>query len=496
MTLALSLVAMVALLALKRVCKRQKLTPPPLRIPLIAAVLIPLLTALTGFMGDEGGELVQKSLAMSISLMWAISLIRLMSWAIFQVPPDLGWWKPTAKILRDLSTLAVISAVTLVLLHRDFSINLVGLAATSAVVTAVLGLAAQETLKNLFAGISLQVDSPFEEGDWIDLGGTRGVVTSLRLMTTRVRSLDGSITVVPNSRITMEGLRRFKPQEPVGQTIDLGLDYSLPPRQAIQLLQRTLRTNRKVLRHPPPKVWVKAFADSAITYRLMTWQTSALELQQLKSDLLEQIWYSLQRIHQSIPYPIRDIRTEASQAKLPSNDVTQLEKEQLLAASEIFGHLSHDQLTTLANAARCQCFAPGETVVCQGDRGDSLYVVASGNLDVFKTSGSTSALSWPGQQVASLHKASVFGEMALCTGESRTASVICKDECVLLEIERKHLQPLLEEQPKILETMGSIVAARQQQLDAIKSSKAESRRLALIARMQRLFSQAGQETSS
>ena len=79
MTLALSLVAMVALLALKRVCKRQKLTPPPLRIPLIAAVLIPLLTALTRFMGDEGGQLVQKSLAMSISLMWAISLIRLMS---------------------------------------------------------------------------------------------------------------------------------------------------------------------------------------------------------------------------------------------------------------------------------------------------------------------------------------------------------------------------------------------------------------------------------
>ena len=66
----------------------------------------------------------------------------------------------------------------------------------------------------------------------------------------------------------------------------------------------------------------------------------------------------------------------------------------------------------------------------------------------------------------------------------------------MLQNRRKHLQPLLEEQPKILETMGSIVAARQQQLDAIKSSKAENRRLALIARMQRLFSQAGQETSS
>ena len=82
--------------------------------------------------------------------------------------------------MRDLLTLAVITVMTMAVIHRDLRVNLVGLAATSAVVTTVIGLAAQETLKNLFADISLQVDSPFEEGDWIDLGTTKGVVTSLR----------------------------------------------------------------------------------------------------------------------------------------------------------------------------------------------------------------------------------------------------------------------------------------------------------------------------
>ena len=494
MTLVLCLLAIVALLAIQRVCKRQKLTPPPLRMPLIAAIAIPLLTTLAGIVSYGGLPVLQKSLAMAITLLWAISAIRLLSWALLQIPAELGWWKPTAKILRDLLTLALITTITLVVIHRDFRVNLVGLAATSAVVTAVIGLAAQETLKNLFAGISLQVDSPFEEGDWIDLGFTRGVVTSLRLMTTRVRRLDGSITVVPNSRITMEGLRRFKPGEPVGQTIDLGLDYSLPPRQAIQLLQRSLQTNRKVLRHPPPKVWVAAFADSSITYRLLTWQASALELQQLKSDVLEQIWYALHRINQSIPYPIRDIRTEATPARLPSNAVSQVEKQKLLARTEIFGHLSDQQLAALADAAACESFAPGETVVRQGERGDSLYLVVSGSLDVFKANGGGSALALPGQHVASLHQADIFGEMALCTGEARSASVICKEECVLLEIERKHLLPLLEEHPEILETMGSIVAARQQQLKTIQENRAETRRRALIARMQRLFSISGQES--
>jgi small-conductance mechanosensitive channel len=119
--------------------------------------------------------LTAENFASLITLLWTISLIKLVSWAILEVPADLGWWRPTAKILRDLIDLAIITAITLVIIHRDYSINLVGIAATSAVLTAVIGLAAQETLKNLFAGLSLQLESPFHEGDWIELGNTKGV---------------------------------------------------------------------------------------------------------------------------------------------------------------------------------------------------------------------------------------------------------------------------------------------------------------------------------
>ena len=487
MTLTLSFLAILALLAVHRVCKRKQLSPPPLRLPLIAAIAIPLLNKLAEIVSYGGLPVLQNSLAAAITLLWALSLIRILNWGILQIPAELGWCKPTAKILRDLLTLAVITAVAMVVIHRDFRVNLVGLAATSAVVTAVIGLAAQETLKNLFAGISLQVDSPFEEGDWIDLGSTTGVVTSLRLMTTRVRGIDGSITVVPNSRIAVEGLRRFKPEEPVGQMIDVGLDYSLPPRQAIQLLQRTLQHNRKVLRHPTPKVWVSSFADSSISYRLLTWQASALELRQLKSSVLEQIWYALHRIDQSIPYPVRDVRTKPTPARLPSSDVTLEQKQSLLASTEIFSHLDAHQLEMLAGLASCQSFAPGESVVRQGEPGDSLYLVVRGTLEVFQGNANNSAKPL-GRHVADLVTSDAFGEMALCTGEERSASVICKSECVLIEIERKHLLPLLEEQPQILETMGSIMAARRQQYKAIKDNRAETRRRALISRMQKLFS--------
>ena len=489
MTIGLSLLTIVALIALQRVCKGQNLTPPPLRMPLIAAIGIPLLIAVGDVVGHKDLPLLQKSLTTAITLLWTFSLIRLSSWTLLQLPAELGWWKPTAKILRDLITLAVITALTMVVIHRDFKINLVGLAATSAVVTAVVGLAAQETLKNLFAGISLQVDSPFEEGDWIDLGCTKGKVTSLRLMTTRIRSRDGSVTVVPNSRIAVEGLRRFKPDEPVGQFIDIGLDYSLPPRQAIQLLQRTLQNNRNVLLQPIPKVWVSSFADSSIIYRLLTWQKSASEMPQLKSDVMEQVWYALHRIDQSIPYPIvREFRDEPIPARLPSNDVNDQQKQMLLASVDIFSVLNPEQLETLAASSICQSFGPGETIVRQGDQGDSLYLVVDGTLDVFKAESDTPASTLPGKQVSSIHHAEFFGEMALCTGEPRTASVICRSECVLIEIKRKHLLPLLETHPEILQTMGSTIASRNKELNAVKENRDDSPQRALIARMQKLFS--------
>ena len=157
MTLTLSLLVIVALLTVHRVCKRQKLSPPPLRLPLIAAFGIPVLNKLAEIVSYGGPPILQNSLAAAITLLWALNLVRILTWAILQIPAELGWWKPTAKILRDLLTLAVITVVTMVVIHRDFQVNLVGLAATSAVVTAVIGLAAQETLKNLFAGISLQL---------------------------------------------------------------------------------------------------------------------------------------------------------------------------------------------------------------------------------------------------------------------------------------------------------------------------------------------------
>ena len=482
MDFLLGFAASALLFVLRRVCQLKRLTPPPLRLPFITAASIPALNIVIQILEYSELKFITQILKTTTTLLFLLSAVRLGTWLFLVIPPEFGWWKPIPKILRDLVGLAIASAVTLILIQRDFQINLIGLAATSAVITAVLGLAAQETLKNLFAGISLQVDSPFEEGDWIDLGFTRGVVKSLRLMSTRILTLEGSLTVVPNSRIATEGLRRFKPGEPVGQTFEIGLDYNLPPRQAINLLKRTVNHNRKVLVEKGPRVWVSEFGERAIIYKLLTWQNSALEQIQLRSDVMEQTWYSLKRMGQTVPVPIREIRTNPQPTQNHHNAITPGACIKLLRQTDIFGHLNNEELRDLSDMATCISFAPGESVVRQGERGESLFIVVSGKLEVLRENPHQSMT-----HITSLADTDVFGEMALCTGETRTATIIAKEECILLEIQRKHLVPLMNKNPQIIETIGSLVAARRQQLKDISETRAESRRQALIARMRKLF---------
>ena len=479
MNLALGLLTTVILLLLRRLALRLKLSKPPIRTAITAAITIPLLAHAGEFQYDVSHSLTAKNIATVITFLWTISCIKLASWAILEVTADLGWWRPTAKILRDLIDLAIITAITLVILHRDYNINLVGIAATSAVLTAIVGLAAQETLKNLFAGLSLQLESPFHEGDWIDLGNTRGVVSSLQLMTTRIRTMEGALVVVPNSRIAAEGVLRFTAGEKVGQIIEVGLDYGFPPRQAIELIESVVSQHKLVLKTPPPEIMVHSYAESAVSYEIRIYQASAPEMEELRSDLLEQIWYALQRIGQSIPYPVRVDRTTPAPVLLPSNAMDDVVIEDAIKSIDLFQNLNHIEIKELAESARCETFAPGELLIHQGETGKGLFIVIQGELLVNQTmhSGVKKILG-------TLHEKDVFGEMSLCTGASHSADIRCTTESVIVTIEKEDLLPIMKTKPQLIEHMGSLMARRQ---NKNKHEINDNSRLDLIKVMKQFF---------
>lgn len=480
---ALGLTAVLVVIRLLGNRHPRGLASPPIRLPLVA---IPV-WLLSGAVPIQLLPLELRPWWLTVtSLVIGYALILSGGWFFLDLPAALGLWGKPPKILRDLGLLALGAGLTVVVLQQQARINLVGLVTTSAVLTAVIGLAAQETLKDLFAGITLQLDTPFREGDWIELEGFRGYVVSLTLMNTLVRSVDGALQVLPNSKVAQEILRRYGPGDPVGNRFSIGLDYGLPPSQARQLLREVIRQHPTVLRDPESQVWVGSFDESWITYDLLIWQPFCGDAGrfQLRSELLEQFWYALHRAGHTVPYPVRELRPKRPAPPGPEVELSSPEQRQrLLRSNHLFADLSEAQLGDLAALSVIRQFGPGETIVSEGEAGDSLYQLVRGQVEVLKASP-----EGPARSVARLNTGEIFGEMTLCLDAPRSATVRALGECLLLEVSRQALQPLLSADASLLERLAGLVAARRAQLDQMRRETSQLPDTQLFERMRQLFS--------
>jgi small-conductance mechanosensitive channel/CRP-like cAMP-binding protein len=406
--------------------------------------------------------------------------LRLGLWLGLQLPGGLGWWRRPPDLLVQLVMLGGGALLTVLVVRESARFDLVGLVTTSAVLTAVVGFAAQESLKDLFAGLELQLGDDFAVGDWLDLGqGVQGVVESITWRDTQLRDVDGCRVIIPNSRITAEVISNRSASGVASNRFELGLDYDFPPAQARALLEGVVQQHPLVVSQPAPRVRIKAFADSAITYELQVWQRemSTRAILELRSALLEQIWYALQRAGQSIPFPVREL-----QPRRRTREAATAADHGALELSGLFQVLPLQQRQQLAMAGRVLRFGPGEAIVREGETGDCLYQLLAGRVEVLK------AVS-PGRQVSvrQLEAGDLFGEMTLLLDSPRTATVRAMEECQLLQLDRAAVAPLLQDQPELLQQLADQVSRRRQELEQLNQAEVAEEGISLLGTMRRLF---------
>ncbi len=477
-------VALSLLLPLRRLTRRLRLPDLPVRLVAWALLAWAVVASLPeGLPSDP----YRPWILIADKLLFSYLGIRLFLWLTLELPPALGWRKPQPKILVQLLMLAGSSLATVVVLWELARFDVVGLVTTSAVLTAVLGLAAQEPLKDLFAGVELQFDDVFKVGDFIRVGDEHeGVVVSVDWHDTCLRDSSGSLVVIPNTMVTETVVKNFCRFGSMGNRFSLGLDYALPPAQARSLLLDVLNRHPGVLPRPAPAVRVDSFGESAINYEILVFQPPGNSTDQLnlRSELLGQIWYALERAGQSVPYPVRELRPK--RPPVDGNHPERLaddERISLLAQNPLFGHLNDGELASLARQARCLRFSPGEAVVREGDPGDSLYQLVIGQVEVRKQQTGHGDLA-----VAQLHPGDIFGEMSLLTDSPRSASVMAINECVLLEVAQQHIAPLIQRNPSLMEELAHLVTARRDQLEDLNTDAETAQENQLLKRMKQIFS--------
>ena len=378
-------------------------------------------------------------------------------------------------------------ALAAVLVVRQSArLDLINLVATSAVLTAVIGLAAQEGLKDLFSGVELQATEDFAVGDWLELSdGRRGIVMSISWRETRLRNMDGCVLVVPNSKITSDVFINRSSLGACSDRFEVGLDYDFPPGRAIPLLLRVVQQHPLVLKEPAAEVRLRAFLDSSITYEVQVWQRTTGEraLLELRSQLLQQIWYAVRRQGQSFPYPVRELqRRRPSPPQGQGETPSSMECSQVLSSLPLFADLTAAQCHELVAASQLLTFGPGETVVREGAEGDSLYCLLRGRVDVIKAMQDHRDVV-----VRQLAAGDLFGEMTLFLDAPRSATVRTVEECLLLRVGRPAVRRLLAENPTLLERIAALVSSRQAELNAIGRDQQDDHSRGLIDTMKRLF---------
>ncbi|HZH91714.1 MAG TPA: mechanosensitive ion channel family protein [Pyrinomonadaceae bacterium] len=385
------------------------------------------------------------------------------------------------SLIRDLFSIVAYIVVVAFILKHFFDLSLGALLSGSALLGIILGLALQDTLGNLFSGISLHADKPFEVGDVITVGQWKGVVESVTWRAAKIRTFTNHVVLLSNSQIAKEAIEVCPRDNPNARLVFFNALYSHSPEHVMRVVREAIRETQNVRRQPTPIVRMRNLADFAVDYEIKYWLEDYTRFNDTDALLRQRVWYAFKRAGLNFAYPTQTLYIErAKSAAGPAADTETLAGR--LSATDIFAPLNADELSQLVCASRSHTYAPGEVIIRAGDKGDSMFVVHHGNVAV--------QVSDNGQPrtVATLGEGDFFGEMALFTGEPRSAHVVAAQETEVLEIGHEAMKLVFDSNPQLAETLGQTIAHRRAGLTAHAEIEDEEKVSAgLITSIKRFF---------
>lgn len=417
------------------------------------------------------GQFPSKLLHFVAVFAWCAALVRslFVLFASARLARILG--KPWPKIMRDVVQ-AVLYVVIALISLRAIGLEPGQLLTTSALLTAILGFSMQDTLGNLAAGLALQGQSTIGVGDWVRFAdgpdGT-GEVTEINWRSTHFLTNARVQVIVPNGVLARAVIRNFsRPTRVVRHETELVLPYSVSPERARALAVAAIRGLEGILTEPEPHVLVTGFDDSGVKYGIRWFFTDYGRRDPLDSAVRQRLVYALRRADIDIPFPHRSVmlaRPSASHLadahfSEPPPPETPRGYAERLARFDLFKPLTPEQLASLAENARVALYAPGEAIIRQGDPGTELFAVERGRVEVVISLENRQPL-----RVALLEPGAVVGELALLTGERRTATVQALAETEVIVISRNSFKPVVDANPELVERLTQRLAQRMDQLN-------------------------------
>lgn len=400
------------------------------------------------------------------------------------------------RIVPDLVT-TLAALVALMRTSSQLGFEVTGVIATSAVLTAVIGLSLQDTLGNALGGLALQLDSSIQVGDWVKLGDVAGRVSEMRWRYTAIETNDWETVVVPNSvmmrsQVVIRGRRRGEPGQ-WRRWVHFHVDFRHSPSDVIQVIDRALAAQPlpNVAASPAPHCIACDFGPSQTKYAVRYWLTQLAADDPTDSLVRNRIFYALARARIGLAIPAQTVFvTEDDQARhARKREAEHARRVAALRGIDLFAGLSDVELDELAERLGRAPFAKGETLTREGADAHHLYMIQSGTVSV-RVGGLEEH-----REVGRLQAGDFFGEMALLTGERRSATAIAVTDVDCYRLDAAAFRALLGRHPDLAQRVAQVLAERESGLVAARerlgaeqqAQLRAQRELALVSKIRSFF---------
>lgn len=381
---------------------------------------------------------------------------------------------PIPRLVIDVLNFILMATLAVVLLNTIFDVQLTAFLVTSTVLSAVIGLSLQDILGNVFAGLALQLERPYEMEDWVEIDGIEGAVEEMNWRVLTVRTRNNDIMAIPNATVSKTVVTNYsKPTKLHLAHVKVGVAYAHPPERVKKVLLSAVADTSGVSAKPSPTVFLMDFGSSSIQYDVRFWITDFSRKPHICDAVRSRIWYCLQRAEMGIPFPIRDVYLHTvspdHEAKLRAELRSDILRE--LKKVELFDPLGDNEINLLAERSSIFRYTRGEPIVRQDDTGDSLYIIRNGSVEVTLSSGKNEPVV-----VATLGPGKFFGEMSLLTGEPRSATVSALEETQVVVVGKDGLSIVLENNPSLVEPLTGMLENRRRELEDTRTKASRQKK--------------------
>lgn len=352
--------------------------------------------------------------------------------------------------------------------------------------TVVFGFALKDTLGNLFSGLALQSEKPFHVGDWVRVAQKEGRVLEATWRATKIRTKSGNFVIIPNSVISQDSITNYSKPSPVMRMERIvGMGFEVHPNAFKKVALETFADIPDILKDPKPDVLTHEYGEDRIRYRCRFWINNFGRSEPITDGFTTLLFYRLQRAGLPLPLSGRDVRITE---RRDEDEAAVIDPRRAFVDKvDLFSGLDAEIKASIAESMEPVTFASGEPIIHQGAEGDSMFFIYLGTVRiVLEKEGAA-------QELAQLQPGQFFGEMALLTGEARSATANAVGDVEAFVLHKDRFRDILLDHPEVAEQISEVMSRRKVALDetsaelASRTATPKTIKRTFLGRIQKFF---------